>query len=1154
MDQNLFHNVIKISLTTSAIIAVLLLLLPLLHKSYTAKWRYFAWLILAVRLLIPFSPSLPQTPIEITPASQNIEFKVPMQQTAVPAPPVSQEITQNLETAPVLSSSSQTITLEELLSIVWALGLLLFMLYHLIGYFLFKKSVLRFSKPIEENHILELWVEIKKEMKIKRSIQLCTCKKVQSPMLIGFFRPFIFLPDSAYSDSDLKIILKHELIHYKRKDIWYKLLLVCANAVHWFNPIVYLMRSVSNKDMEMVCDSELIKDSDIAFRKQYSETILLAIHKGNQKQTAFSTYFYGGKKIMKERFTNIFDRNKKRRGIVALFAVIIVTGLVGLSVAYGVDDSKEGKTIDNIALLSAGNSYDLIDGAFTISYGTEKSAVVPLKPDNNQQSTYFQDKSIYISNEVTAVAYGDNKTPSSPVTVLISNDSGQTWSKYPLAGTKAEDYRQKYIGFTTKNDGWLLLAGDAASGHQKNRIFQTFDGGKTWNEMGNTNDVYPHVVAGAGFANKNIGFVSFQYDANINPVVYRTDDKGKTWTKCSLQIPDSFKSIAAYSTALSPVFNGAKGVLPVTFHSKDWGGEAVDVTVLYETSDYGSTWTFNDKYNLALIWADAWKTRDGRARYEIMNSPMQSKFRAQQGSVDNTNILNYSIRWSSPWVVSYNIALDGDQAVVTYLYTDSTTRTYRSTERLSFGDENGRAVVTGCKTEIDMEEYVNTADWKTVDTGLYTFSIPNNWDAEAAPDGSVSLQTAGEEIGELSILNYDTSQPLSQFEGNHAQTLSQQTLSNCKYPAVKSIIRRTQPAAAEDNSYSDELHIYLIPKKSSYAYDLSFHSSVGGQNAIEVAKNLSINTNRIETQLMACQWAEAVKSRDGKAQYALMSPKLQKKVYKDYQERNWITGQSSPWVDGYTARSGDNNKAIITYTYMTSGGFAGYYRQALTFAVENGQCVISDFSEPKQMNGQNDGTVLAYLNDGKTWLSAETLEEGMFSHMTLSVDGKTKRFPWQTYGGPAFLPELAYADVNGDGHNELIVILCQGEGTGTLIEEIHVLNPKDLSEITVQNPLDPLKNRVSSKIDKNGIKITMDQKKTMTFSEEEVTKLVAERASWFKNLQMGSIVDYSIDGNRIVVNIGAQLSPGSFLGTFCLTYEYTDHQLKVNEISFSKAY
>jgi len=140
MDQNLFHNVIKISLTTSAIIAVLLLLLPLLHKSYTAKWRYFAWLILAVRLLIPFSPSLPQTPIEITPASQNIEFKVPMQQTAVPAPPVSQEITQNLETAPVLFSSSQTITLEELLSIVWALGLLLFMLYHLIGYFLFKKK------------------------------------------------------------------------------------------------------------------------------------------------------------------------------------------------------------------------------------------------------------------------------------------------------------------------------------------------------------------------------------------------------------------------------------------------------------------------------------------------------------------------------------------------------------------------------------------------------------------------------------------------------------------------------------------------------------------------------------------------------------------------------------------------------------------------------------------------------------------------------------------------------------------------------------------------------------------------------------------------------------------------------------------------------
>ena len=184
--------------------------------------------------------------------------------------------------------------------------------------------------------------------------------------------PLLLLPDLDYSDTDLKIILKHELIHYKRRDIWYKLLLVCANAVHWFNPLVYLIMVTSNKDMEMACDSELIKDSDTAFRKQYSETILMAIQKGNQHQTAFSTYFYGGKKTMKERFTNIFSMNKKRKGIIALCAIIIVIGIAGASMAYGVGDDSGEKTIDNIALLNTGNSYDLEDGKFIISYGTKK--------------------------------------------------------------------------------------------------------------------------------------------------------------------------------------------------------------------------------------------------------------------------------------------------------------------------------------------------------------------------------------------------------------------------------------------------------------------------------------------------------------------------------------------------------------------------------------------------------------------------------------------------------------------------------------------------------------------------------------------------------------------------------------------------------------
>ena len=399
-------------------------------------------------------------------------------------------------------------------------------------------------------------------------------------------------------------------------------------------------------------------------------------------------------------------------------------------------------------------------------------------------------------------------------------------------------------------------------------------------------------------------------------------------------------------------------------------------------------------------------------------------------------------------------------------------------------------------------------------------------------------------------MDYDSSLPVSQFNGNHTQTLSTEKLEGCKYPATKVMIRRTQPAAANDDSYVDELHIYLIPQNSKFAYDLYFDSSLVNEKATEIVKSIVINTNRIQTLDMANQWAEAVKNRGGKEQYDLMSPELKKKVYKDYQKRNWITGQSSPWVDGFTVKPGDNT-AMITYTYMTSDGFAGCYLQTLSFAMEKGKLTISDYTEPKQASGQSKGTVLAYLDDGKTWLSAANLHEGMFSDMTLSIDGKTKRFQWKTYGEIAFLPELSYADADGDGRNELIVILCEGEGTGVLVEEIHVLNAEDFSEITVQSPLAALEKRVVSIIDENGVKITIDNQNVLVFPEKEIMTKVAEKKSWFDNLATGSIIDYSMQGNSVVVNVAAQLSPAGFLGDFNLTYEYMDNQLKVSDISFS---
>lgn len=254
----------------------------------------------------------------------------------------------------------------------------------------------------------------------------------------------------------------------------------------------------------------------------------------------------------------------------------------------------------------------------------------------------------------------------------------------------------------------------------------------------------------------------------------------------------------------------------------------------YEPRDYDKT-QWEEKQNMALTWAMAWKTRDGKSRYEIMGNDMRSEFLAQQEYV-NGDPANFVIRWSSPWVEDYEVVIEDEQAIITYWYADSTGSKYKGRERLTFGEEQGRTVVTDCKMELEMEEYLDISNWQVVNTGSYIISIPHEWNLDVLPDGSVRFIKNGAVIGSLTALNYYPSLPISQFAGNHAQILSTSELKGFKYPATKSLIRRTQPAAAHDKSYGDELHFYLIPENSKVTYDLCFDPAKVDEEAEKMAK------------------------------------------------------------------------------------------------------------------------------------------------------------------------------------------------------------------------------------------------------------------------------------------------------------------------------
>lgn len=77
-------------------------------------------------------------------------------------------------------------------------------------------------------------------------------------MLAGLFHPAVYLTNERYEKQELCFILTHELTHYQRKDLWYKLLMQVVVSIYWFNPFLYKMRRDAERIVENLCDARVV--------------------------------------------------------------------------------------------------------------------------------------------------------------------------------------------------------------------------------------------------------------------------------------------------------------------------------------------------------------------------------------------------------------------------------------------------------------------------------------------------------------------------------------------------------------------------------------------------------------------------------------------------------------------------------------------------------------------------------------------------------------------------------------------------------------------------------------------------------------------------------------------------------------------------------
>lgn len=169
-------------------------------------------------------------------------------------------------------------------------------------------------------------------------------------MLVGLFHPMILLPTLNMQELDLKLVLTHELIHLKRKDLWVKMLALIARTVHWFNPLVHVLRKDISTWGELSCDEALACKMSHEERKLYGEAILntLDIHSGIN--TSFCSSLCESRKHIERRLVRMLNVKKTKKYITVLAVVaILAIGGTGMAIAASLAEADIGNVI-NVAV------------------------------------------------------------------------------------------------------------------------------------------------------------------------------------------------------------------------------------------------------------------------------------------------------------------------------------------------------------------------------------------------------------------------------------------------------------------------------------------------------------------------------------------------------------------------------------------------------------------------------------------------------------------------------------------------------------------------------------------------------------------------------------------------------------------------------------
>ncbi len=393
MVQQIFTNVLLMSLIGSVLTAALLALKPITKQVFGSHWQYYIWLVVLIVMVLPVRIDLPDETAQIDMDTLDSQYGQDSAEYVV-----DQEIsgvlnTQEVKVAAPRNRASVTIKnvyagRYDLFTYIWILGTFLFFMTRLIRYGLFIKTLSKNSVMISCPEM----TSVLREKKMKNKVCVRVTDFVDAPIISGVFRTSMWLPNNVLSEKEFRYILMHELTHLQRRDLWYKWFALTVSSVHWFNPFIHLVARQINEECEISCDLAVTGSMDKGEKNGYMSTILNFISSNRTREQIFTTAMAKDKDQIIRRFIAINTATKKSKTIIAASSIAAVIILASTLFVSGILNSenmsyedKLTKDKTNILLIGGDTNQKSADTIMLFSFdNSDKSISILSIPSNTR--------------------------------------------------------------------------------------------------------------------------------------------------------------------------------------------------------------------------------------------------------------------------------------------------------------------------------------------------------------------------------------------------------------------------------------------------------------------------------------------------------------------------------------------------------------------------------------------------------------------------------------------------------------------------------------------------------------------------------------------------------------------------------------------------